>query len=241
MSQTESVGAEAADPPDASLPVRRTSVARFSLAADAVALADLFDRDPTATVEVEPAVATPDDLALLVIRTDELEREALDELLRVDPAIDRVERFGGCESAWEYGVRWGDGIADLVSRLVAKDATVSSVTACEGRWYLRITARDRATLLSVHELLGEFDPSAECLSISTLDGTEQSARCVLTEKQRRTVMAAFEAGYYDVPRKATTEEIADELGVSHQALSERFRRAHAELVRAHLPVEEQSS
>lgn len=238
MSQSEQLGTEGADTP---LPSCRTNVARFSLAADAVALGGLFDRDPAASVELDPAVAAPDDLALVVVRTDDLDRTSVDEVLRADPAFDRVERFGGCENAWEYGVRWDDEVCSLVGRIVDENAVLTSVTACDGRWYLRITARDRSVLLTVHELLGEFDPSAECLSIATLDGTEQSARCVLTEKQRRTVMAAFEAGYYDVPRKATTEEIADELGVSHQALSERFRRAHAELVRAHLPVEERSA
>lgn len=239
MSQSESVHPEQAD---ASPSVAgRTSVARFALAAEAVALADLFERDPNANVELEPAVAAPDDLALLVVRTEELGRDAVDELLRTDPAFDRVDRVGGCAGAWEYGVQWDDRIRGLVGEMVAEETVVSSATARDGRWYLRVTSHDRSGLLTVHELLGRFDPSAECLSIATLDGTEQSARCVLTEKQRRTVMAAFEAGYYDVPRKSTTEEIADELGVSHQAISERFRRAHAELVRAHFPVERESS
>ncbi|ESP87461.1 helix-turn-helix domain-containing protein [Candidatus Halobonum tyrrellensis] len=235
MSRTERPGADGGE---AALAPARTNLARFSLAAEAVGLAGLFDRDPDASAELEPAVAAPDDLGLLVVRTERLTRDAVDEALRADPALDRAERFGGCDDAWEYGIRWADATRRLVGRVVGEGAVVSSATACGGRWYLRVTSRDRSTLLDVHELLGEFDPSADCLSVTTLDGSEQSARCVLTEKQRRTVMAAFEAGYYDVPRRATTEEIAEDLGVSHQALSERFRRAHAELVRAHLPVED---
>lgn len=235
MSRSESVGGEAArrspDPANA---------ARFSIAAEAVALDDLFARDPGASVELEPSVATPDDLALLVVRPDALDRTAVGDALRADPAIDRVDHVGGCADEWEYGIRWGDRVRRLVGRIVAEDAVVSSATGRDGRWYLRVTARERATLLAVHEHLERTDPSAECLSVATLDEAG-TARCVLTEKQRRTVMTAFEAGYYDVPREATTEDVADELDISHQALSERFRRAHAELVKAHLPVEEASA
>ena len=46
-------------------------------------------------------------------------------------------------------------------------------------------------------------------------------------------MTAFEAGYYNIPRDVTSEELAAELDVSHQALSERFRRGHKQLVGQH--------
>ncbi|WP_249361517.1 helix-turn-helix domain-containing protein [Haloterrigena sp. H1] len=32
-------------------------------------------------------------------------------------------------------------------------------------------------------------------------------------------------GYYDIPRGCTTAELADELGISDQAVTERLRRA----------------
>ena len=53
----------------------------------------------------------------------------------------------------------------------------------------------------------------------------------VTSKQREALMAAFEDGFYDVPRQ-TMEELADFawLGVSHQTLSKRLRRAHDKLV-----------
>ncbi|MFC7008889.1 helix-turn-helix domain-containing protein [Halalkalicoccus salilacus] len=37
-------------------------------------------------------------------------------------------------------------------------------------------------------------------------------------------------GYYDVPRTVTLTELANKLDISHQALSERLRRAHANLI-----------
>jgi len=36
---------------------------------------------------------------------------------------------------------------------------------------------------------------------------------------------AVRLGYYDIPRGCTTAELADELGISDQAVTERLRRA----------------
>lgn len=46
-----------------------------------------------------------------------------------------------------------------------------------------------------------------------------------------------EHGYYDIPREAQLEDIATELDISHQALSERFHRAIRSLIENTLLVE----
>lgn len=46
----------------------------------------------------------------------------------------------------------------------------------------------------------------------------------LTRRQRTTLELAVERGYYDIPRRCTTIELADELGISDQAVTERLRR-----------------
>ena len=72
--------------------------------------------------------------------------------------------------------------------------------------------------------------------IKTIYGTED-ARGVqygLTETQRNTLVAAFEAGYFTVPRKVSLSELAEQQDSSHQALSERLRRAMGNLVESTL-------
>lgn len=48
----------------------------------------------------------------------------------------------------------------------------------------------------------------------------------LTDSQWETLMTAYRMGYFEVPRNASLEDVADELGVTHQSTSERMRRAH---------------
>jgi len=52
----------------------------------------------------------------------------------------------------------------------------------------------------------------------------------LTEPQREAIDLAIEKGYYGIPRECTTKELADELGISDQAVTERLRRAIVSLV-----------
>ena len=54
----------------------------------------------------------------------------------------------------------------------------------------------------------------------------------LSDRQREAVLAGLELGYYDVPRGATHEDVADRLGVSPSTASEHLQKAEAKLVRA---------
>ncbi|SDQ58564.1 helix-turn-helix domain-containing protein [Natronobacterium texcoconense] len=52
----------------------------------------------------------------------------------------------------------------------------------------------------------------------------------ITESQREALLAAFEAGYFAVPRDTSLSDISAELGISDQALSARLRRGQANLL-----------
>jgi predicted DNA binding protein len=52
----------------------------------------------------------------------------------------------------------------------------------------------------------------------------------VTGPQREALVLAVERGYYDIPRRCSTAELAAVLGVSDQAVSERLRRGIATLV-----------
>lgn len=51
-------------------------------------------------------------------------------------------------------------------------------------------------------------------------------------RQRETLLAAHEAGYYEIPRGTTTAELADQLGVQRRTAEDHLRRAENKLVDA---------
>jgi predicted DNA binding protein len=52
----------------------------------------------------------------------------------------------------------------------------------------------------------------------------------LTEKQREVLIAAFKLGYYAIPRKITSEELAKKLGLVDSTVVEHLRKAEQRLM-----------
>lgn len=57
----------------------------------------------------------------------------------------------------------------------------------------------------------------------------------LTESEQTTLQAALRLGYYEVPRTANHEDVADELGISRSTVGEHLRRAESKLVSKIIP------
>ncbi|WP_394349503.1 helix-turn-helix domain-containing protein [Natronococcus pandeyae] len=77
---------------------------------------------------------------------------------------------------------------------------------------------------------------------SVVDSADESTgRRGLTTPQREALACAVRHGYFEIPRRISLEELAAELGVTHQALSERLRRASDTLAAAELGVDADSS
>jgi predicted DNA binding protein len=89
------------------------------------------------------------------------------------------------------------------------------------------------SLVEIHEAVKESGFSPECQTISSFEG-QQPYATELTDDQRETLVAGLEAGYYNIPRDLTAKELADRLSISHQALSERLRRAYRGLIESTL-------
>ena len=66
--------------------------------------------------------------------------------------------------------------------------------------------------------------------------SEPAGRFGLTDSQYRALVLAASRGYYEVPKAVTLAELAEEIGVSHQALSEQLRRGTGALVEDVLSV-----
>lgn len=58
---------------------------------------------------------------------------------------------------------------------------------------------------------------------------------LLTEKQQTALVLAVEQGYYEQPRQATLEDLAEDIGVGKSAVSHRLKAAEAKIIRNHLP------
>jgi len=79
---------------------------------------------------------------------------------------------------------------------------------------------------------GVPDPiDVEVVQVGGLDSAAPAAGTGLTDRQRTAVDVALELGYYDVPRTASHEDVADAMGCAPSTASEHLRKAESRVLR----------
>jgi hypothetical protein len=114
----------------------------------------------------------------------------------------------------------------------------------EGGWeYHKILCIDKQVVSEVLEQLKMLS-TYEILAINDLgiDGIFKSQMIsipeiisTLTERQISILVQAFEGGYYEIPRKVRTQDIAESLEISRYGVEKSLRTAENKLMRAIVP------
>ncbi|WP_120243909.1 helix-turn-helix domain-containing protein [Halopiger aswanensis] len=195
------------------------------------------DRDATVTVETTvpadegslPYLWVPADVADAVV--DDLE----DNGNVTDAAV--VDEL---EDSVLVKIDWDDRVDGVLEAIRGSDAIVTSAAGTASQWTFRLRFPSYEDLSEFYTACVEDDVSIELAQLHEAVGSDHRRRFGLTNAQRDLVVAAYEAGYFDVPRKTTLVELGERLGISDSAVSQRLRRGLAELINATLVVEPQS-
>ena len=190
-------------------------------------------------VEIERVVAHDPDRVMPYVwfAGDESVLEGLDDALADDSSVDEYELLTDLDDERLYRMHWVDDVAVIVHLLTEEEATILDAVVEDTRWRLRVLFPEREALSSTYEFATEQGLTVDVRKIHRLEEEgDRHGRYGLTDAQYETLVAALEHGYYGIPRETDMEDLSDELGVSHQALSERLRRAHLALVEEAIDV-----
>jgi predicted DNA binding protein len=80
------------------------------------------------------------------------------------------------------------------------------------------------------ELMDEMGIRYRIISLMDAKFSPSSPVSSLTDKQREALILAFTLGYFDTPRKISSEELAEKLGIVHSTLAVHLRRAERRLL-----------
>jgi predicted DNA binding protein len=113
--------------------------------------------------------------------------------------------------------------------ITTHDATILDAYGRRDRWKLRVMYPDRDELSAINDFCNSHGLSFSVESVREMEG-EPAGRYGLTTEQFEALTAAAERGLFEVPRGVTIEQLAEAFDISHQAMSERIRRATGALV-----------
>jgi predicted DNA binding protein len=156
--------------------------------------------------------------------------ETLVAAIRADPTVERVRQLDDFDGQSLLRIYWDESAPALATTYAGTEASVLSTRGTGDGWYLRIQFPAQESLGAFRDSLRGADVSFRTLRLTSGGQPHPGNPFGLTEKQTEALVGAWEAGYYETPRRAGLEAVAEELGISQQSLSERLRRANQTLL-----------
>lgn len=205
-------------------------IAHISVPPDEFKLAGTLRAHDSLRIEAERLVPLAGGIAPYLWLTGLPVERARHTLLR-DEDVERAEVVDHVGDAVLVRVWWTECRHALLESLVAVEATCFEGIAEGGAWHLELRFPSRKALSGCYQ---------ECLDRDvtlTVNGIYDDARPdhghvadTLSDRQYETIRTAFETGYFAVPREITLEELAEQLGISDTAASQRIRRGLQKLL-----------
>jgi len=112
---------------------------------------------------------------------------------------------------------------------------VPSIERVQGnRIVVSVLLPDRETLREIVRRLRDSGSSVDVYGITQSNGESSESAVMdltdITDKQREALTVAVEEGYYETPREADLEVLADRLDISKSAVSQRLKSIESKLI-----------
>lgn len=199
-----------------------TTIVDLTVPGEALPLGGLLESDDDIRIEVERVVPLGDRVLPFFWVSDE-SVDHIEAVIADQPEVDDYRRLTSTDDQHLYEVRWSRAVDGLLAPVEANDGVVLSGAGVHGRWELRLRFPDHERLQAFNRECRERDIRFDVNGV--YNPRVPTVRDRLTPKQWETMAVAHEIGYFEVPRRATLEDLADHFDVSEQAVSQRIRRA----------------
>lgn len=211
-------------------------IAEFSVDSEDFALHESLTAAPHMIVEIERVVATLKDRVMPYFWVSGGDQSEFEDAFRSDESVQNIIAVDEVDEGRLYRAEWTENVETIVYAYVEIGATILQAIGRDENWELRMRFDDREKLSQFREYCRENGISFELNALKEQEQPMASAQYDLTTKQRETLVTALKAGYYEVPQETTMGELAEELGISQQALSKRFHLGHQNLIASTLMI-----
>lgn len=213
-----------------------TLVVEFDLISDRLPLTEVATAGPDFTLKVDDILISERSRPVIIFWAEGEPFDALDTTLN-ETAVMSYSVLGTAKNRRLYRVELSDQPPAIYTEFVQLDTAPINTTVTPTGWRARTRFSDREALARFVQSCEQNDITFQLNQIfeASLETDDEYG---LTPKQRETLLAAHEAGYFSIPRTGSLAEIGTELGVSASSVSERLRRAQDRLIRHTVALDE---
>lgn len=201
-------------------------ITEFTVPAEQFALYETLCTAREMVVEVERVVTHGPDRIMPYFWTSGGDRETFETAARNDPSVEDLTTIDELDDAVLYRANWIQDVESVVYAYTETGAIRLDATGRNEQWELQLRFDSETDVTQFNEYINNNELTFNLNRIYHPTHPTTEAHSNLTEIQRETLSAGLEAGYYEIPRETSPSELAEDFGISSQALSKRFRRAH---------------
>lgn len=204
-------------------------IAEYAVAPDRLTLSEAIGVVPEVTLDIERAYATNPERPHVFIWASAERIEVFDAALEDDETVADAEQISEMGGDRLYRIQPSDTPVVTYEKWVEAGGERLKAYYDDGWWHARTRYPDREALSEYRGSLQDNDVTFRLERLYDA-GYRDTDGPILTPEQREALELAHEHGYFEIPRAVSTDKLADEVGVSKQAVSERLRRGNSRLL-----------
>ena len=193
-------------------------------------LGQILSLDGASAIELETLVPSGEVTVPLFWVYEPVQDGFLDTVERY-PTVNSVTEMDVFEDRTLFRLEWDASQDRLFQCILNNQGQILSATGTPEGWHFELRFPNREAMSQYQTCCEDAHITSELVRVYNPTDPGAGPWYGLSEPQREALMLAVRMGYYDIPRGCTTEELADELGISDQAVTERLRRAIGAFVR----------
>lgn len=217
-------------------------IAEYRVSSPELPLMSALATVPEMTLSVEEEYATTPSEPVFFVWAEGDDFERFETAVEEDETVASMSVVDALNDRRLYRVQVSPQ-ADVVMYPAGIDvgAAQLAVTATHEGLDVRQRFPSRAAFRTYRDRCTEMGVDFSLRRLYGLDDSQGStdASYGLSQKQRETLTTAVSEGYFEVPRQCDLEDLASQLDVSKQSVSERLRRGTGRLVRSAFAVDEE--
>lgn len=205
-------------------------ILEFTVDNDQFMLGHVLSGPPSMDIELERIVPTGDAIMpFLWVEGDDY--EAFNEKVLASDSVDDLVALDNVEDGTLYRITWRGDHKDIIRGITEAEGTVLEAFNTDDGWEFHIRFNDHDRLSKFYNYCTDQNIGIHITRTYTLtERTESVKQFDLSNEQREALILALRDGYFDTPSQVSLSELADELGITQQAISNRIRRGNKQVL-----------
>jgi predicted DNA binding protein len=209
-------------------------VGEFHVSADDFVLAQTMAEKPALRFELERFIPTTGTvMPYLWVGGNGL--HSLQTAAAADPTIANLHLIDSLNGGGLFYVQWDETHQMVTEACANGDEALVQAVGQEDEWFLKIRFGTRESLGSFQTSCDTREIDFDLLRLYDIQAPKL-AQYDMSVRQRDAIVTALKLGYFEVPRTCELSDVAAELDLSVNAVSERIRRGENNMFRSALTI-----